>query len=535
MSKKPLIIFLTLLLILTSFTFAGCSGGAINTQPDQDEQQQSDAQSPDPADTADVVDVAEDKTPPTYDDDNKRVYVLDIGNMDVLLDHSGNVLLTERDLEILLDWETKEQFYVVSRRIVAKSGEDPVYSEALYALDGSLLIDYDGVSYSAASSDFVLCSEVIYSEDSYSGYYQDTERYLLNPATMQKMEMLENAGYISVIWKKYLAFNNYETYSFKILDFSGKEVFSMENASPVAMTWNDYLLLRFGGENGEHVLDKDMRVVYSCDEMYILEMPLQPLIVDGYAISSDGKVHEDYSWLDNYERAIYIDDEIAFIRYWGDEGKYINTMLNRSFDHLADGDFNYIIKLPYSAERAEKFVALEDNEIVSIGRDGKITVLNNSKTFMRLQALPDDKIMCVYIDAATAGNDTTHWWQASSGAMIIDKEGKVILDIPPDTSPGIISDIELWGAISNISGYGGYTAGPDDSFCLFVRKFKNDRWDLSPIDVYGMDTNLIVKNASAIHEVDKDRLLLTYGFSVGMMDFNGNWLYKTSAFDLMEE
>ena len=535
MHKKSLIIFSSLVLILISFIFAGCFGYAPSTIPGSDKQQQVDIQKPDTADTEAPADTVEEKPAPAYDDDNKSVYVLDTGSKDVLLDHSGNVLLEGKDLEILLNWETKEQFYVIDRRIVAKSGQDPVYTEALYTLDGSMLIDHDSVSYSAVANGFVVCNNVTFSVDGYYGYTGDADRYLLDLTTMKKLKLPDDAGYFTVIWDKYLAYGNYETNSLLIIDFDGYEVFSMENASPVTMPWNDYLLLRYGGDNGEHVMDKDLGIIYSGMEMCLAEMTPQTIIMDDFVISSDGEVLDDYSWIVPYKQQVkYYDDEIAVIAFWDDEGKFNTVLLNRSFDYLNEGVYDYLIKLPYGVGRAEKFVAVRDNEIISIDRDGSISVLNDSKTFLRLEAMPGDKIMCVYINDDDA-NKSLQWWQMPAGAMILDKNGTVLIDIPPASKPGVRSEIELWGAISNIVGYSGYSYDSENSFCLLVRKYNADRWDMSTIDVYGMDANLIVNNASAIHSVDKDRLLLTHGFSVGMMDLDGNWLYKTSAFDLLEE
>ncbi len=63
--------------------------------------------------------------------------------------------------------------------------------------------------------------------------------------------------------------------------------------------------------------------------------------------------------------------------------------------------------------------------------------------------------------------------------------------------------------------------------------YQGDSHDLA--DILGPDGRVLLKNLRSAEIHDDKRVVARRGFEVGLMDFNGNWLWKTSAFTTLED
>lgn len=447
-------------------------------------------------------------------------YIIPAGEADIVVDQNGNEIMRGKDLSLLSpNGYNSTPNYIISTRYVS-TGEDEygypvgVSYSTLYSIDGTLLLDEEKTSYRQAFGKYVISTNM-----SYMDTYSETDTSfsnLIDPTT--GAILYENVGYVTFLGENYIALNGTNGAIVDVVDSSGQHI----EAFPVDLGYNgiekygDYYI-------ASYITTADGSDDYSSMTWHyvLLDDTFSPISKqynfishnnNAYFFCSDeydgtvsvldattGSIVFEADDLYYYDNELYVtrtyENTTTYMLYTADDTLLLTTENSFSMRYNEDGLLSHIY-----------YIDPETNNAVCVDRTGTETARNTTLVAESVTIVTENLVL---IETVVPAEETSlfGFYQYC------------------------LFDNSLHPVGNSPYTYDGYIYQPTDTANYFVASRRNTQGAYATLyDVLDLKGNLKLENIKMIHESTDDRLVVEWGFAVGLIDVNGNWVYKTSAF-----
>ena len=211
------------------------------------------------------------------------------------------------------------------------------------------------------------------------------------------------------------------------------------------------------------------------------------------------------------ESVNYYDGDVLILSSSPFNGSMTSRLCRADGTILADGFAQLSRAAHYDNFDVELFFGLKDNLLVVLDKTGS-----------ELAQLSTQASYANYVGDA----------DGESGAIVLSNR-----DFSPD---GIFTE-ECWMldfSLNTIIPQGQYaslyTFWEGHSF-LIARKVSPESSSFPLVDILSMDGTVLLEDIRNIYSGSADRLVVQWGFWRGLVDFEGNWVYRTSSFNTLED
>lgn len=383
-----------------------------------------------------------------------------------------------------------------------------VYSR-LYDTEGNILIDWENTVYGQAFGDWIVSRDYFDVNIDTAGMEFHAE--LLNTETEEK---IKDVWSLEKLDEHHIAASGFMTGMLGIIDENGKKLagfpWELEDGSDDCMVVGNYLVSYKHNEEDFtydlNVYDTELCLLGSLGNASDSSLYDDGMI--GPYLSLGGNVYdmskEDGDELKPFleaDEVTYVDDEIAVMS--GDaEGTYVlkdwnkQKVLSDSYQKIVRANEDTDVA---NQDKAEYFIGIDSKGFYKLDRNGKVVASANMENVGNVSALKSGFVAI-----------TDDWEHAA----LYDLNLKEVIPADRYTDIGIVYDDEK---------------DPKNSLynCGFYMDEEHMRMDL----VKG-DGTVVVKNASGIGLAKDGRIALSRGQSVGLIDFDGNWITKMKKYEL---
>jgi hypothetical protein len=448
---------------------------------------------------------AEEKQTATAYDIKDNIYVLARNNQWGVLNSKGEFVIApqEYSLNILRDSITHAPKYIQASKIIPGEKdeeygvywEDNQYLNALYDAEGNLIYDFAEGYFSDVYGDYLRM-------------YRDEKEQLVNMKTGEARD-LENTN-IST-YNGLLVMSDYEKPGIRFYDENMalvKELPDYHFNYTTKDNGKTYFIVQ-DAERQAGLLDENFNLVVPCEYRWINDVNGNFVRAEDQSqcdVVIDITTGETVMALDPSENLYYYDGNLALIATNDKYGK-------RAYDMIHLKEDNRIDSYPYLSVINKNTWGQGAGGFLIKNEDGTTTILDKEgKVFLEL--------------------DEECWASCNENYFIIDYYGNIDGTRPTEMYKLDGTKLDLPKEYASISSMYHYEPLPS----LEARyEDRSGNWKTDILDENG---NLLVENLQiyTVNDFESDycdgyRILARRGFSQGMMDMAGNWIYKESAFD----
>ncbi len=492
----------------------------------------------------------------------KDVYVISEGNLDTFgdgqgtvsvgqnavyhyaVDGEGKVILpaTKDSIGILYDKQTEEPRYLTQYHIDASDQRDEygfpenvTYMAALYDLDGNLVRDYAECSYGQLIGDTV-------------AYYDGDTVSLLNIKTGETI--YENLQSLDIMDSRIFATTADQQYI--LGDYAGNVIKRIESGQyNYALGYQDYVVVVQDDLHGIMDADGNMRVEAKYSDIqklwdnYVLcinaesydvldidtgelvfQSPDQVNYYDGTTaiIRKTEKGNDDIGQDEKYQELLKEDPAAA-----KDYARRYNGKFGEDKLYLADAQGNIFSEAyemlyacyneddnsgqQYFQGRKQRQEKEDAQDTISVLDSTGQVLFNFTGQSVSVDPAGNDRFIVSDFGGKMLDDGT---YVNQSKAMFVDKEGKPLIDNKKyqyiNTLYNSRGEKEQYYTASYVSSQG-----------------------LTLYDLLDSNGNVLVSQLKSCYQCDGRRIVGTKGFSSGLMDMKGNWIYETSVFQELED
>ncbi len=455
------------------------------------------------------------------------------------IDRDGNELppkaeeQNEYESHELIDLLTDEPRYEVriqSELVDTEYGPAFQSLRSLWSLDGKMLVDWDKLIYGEAFGDYVLRE---YNDGIGTPYYYDDElpaKYhceLYNTVT-GKTEF-SGAASAGVLENGNIALFGRKGVPLGIITPEGEVVSGFPTPKEYygAGVKGNYITASDTDPTASFATKRQMHYLLDADWNELLEY--ENINANFYRLRGDwlmfsGGGREGIYSLDEKAEVFAVDgmtieyfDGMRAIAQTGSYrgGEPISAGLYTLQNEALAAGFLWLIPADGDEDEnpAERFIGLKDGRAVLIDRDGKELAASGP-----LEGAKNVNFLCEGLYTCyTESEDGSSYGEGllGSGLEIIIPAGK-------------------YGSfnIENIDWQTAKRPTAEEALISATRLYNDDRPGLSlnRYDLLDHTGNVIIDNVTAVYGWGEDRLAIERGFSIGLIDFNGEWIAKRSIF-----
>ena len=417
-----------------------------------------------------------------------RTFALQLGNTCQIVNTNGEMVFQDPNAELVYDMITWKPQYIVRYRY-EKLAEDEngwvtdsrTWAD-LYDLDGNPLLENLDISY------VNLFGKCLYGTSGGSG-----GKLLKLPSGET---LMDHVSFVSAVGDKFLMLHDENGQAIGFADADGNIT---ETSGPALYSFDEHgYYISVDWETGRYgLLDSSFGEVFPAEYENVSIAGDYVLLWDGY-ISRAIKLPEMKEALTMEGWALnYFDGEVGVIRNYN---LMESHLIDANGNFLSQGSWSYIFysQLPYPAD---VFIASNDSGCALLSRDGSIILQKEDGS---LSPLGDG----VY---SLSGFETVDGKNVSC-SQAIDVQGNVIV---PEGRYN-------WLTIC-------YNMG--EPLPLFTGTYQTGQGNYRT-DVLDLEGNIILSGLKDLYRTDGEYFAVEKGFSAGIMDREGNWLYQTSAFQM---
>lgn len=457
-------------------------------------------------------------TPPAG---TKRLYSLRMGDVwgsqaeYTILDEDGRVVMQGRNLSIIYNQATGMPQCIVAQRYETERGSgvwggysSKTYS-ALYDTEGNLLEDWQETGYSGGLGSYIM-------RWANSGSMLDGWRgssYLYNIYTKERI--YEGINYLYSMGDGQWAAMDGAGVMMGILDAQANAIlgFPMQREFGYTYTWGKGYITTLQGTNAgcTAVLDANFDVLYTAEaDVYLSGM-------GDWLVEQNWEANESRILDSDFEEVYAIQGE-ARIDYYDGETMLLYDYNIRYGTVLCDGNGNeigdaYEWVVPGSAYGnydAEQFVAYRDGILYMLDGGGNELARKEGECYSCEYVAPGR-----YVLYGTSG-EVSPRGGSDDAYVLVDENLEALSD--------------TYGFLYNC-----YVPYAQEEDGYLEGGWYSDSYARAKIDVLDVDGNIVLADVTEVQEYAADRFVVVWGFSCGLVDRQGNWLYKTSAFGVLED
>lgn len=447
---------------------------------------------------------ASDKTSTADYDVKDNIYVIARNNQWGILDTQGKFVIEpqEYQLNILRDSITHEPKYIQASKIIPGKKdeeydvywEDNEYLNALYDTKGNLIYDFAEGWFSDVYGDYL-------------SMYRDEKMQMVNMKTGESLDVEDTN--ISV-FKDYIVMSHYDEPGIKFYNANMELVKELPEYN-FNYTTRDNEKTYFIVQNEERqagLFDENFNLVVPCEYRWINEVNGNFVRAEDQSqcdVVIDITTGETVMALDPAEDLYYYDGNLALVATYDKYG-------NRTYDMIHLNEDNRIDTYPYLSIINNSAWGHGANGFLVKNEDGTSTIL--------------DKEGNVFLEL-----DGECWASCNDKYFIIEYYGDKEENRPVELYKPDGTKLDLPKDYASLHPMYQYEALP------YLEAGYRDNQDNWRIDILDEDGNLLIENLQiyTFSDFESDycdgyRILARRGFSQGMMDMQGNWLYKESIF-----
>lgn len=508
-------------------------------------------------------------------------YLLRDGSLSVVLDPSGMAVLEGANLYILHDMLTGEPRCIIQRR--AGGEKQDSLEEAVYDINGKLLLDWQPAHYLYVVGSLLVAD---YS-DSRHGPFMMMIGTGATAVDLETGETFTDAPYeLSAVpdysgqvygpgrsQTRYLSGDVYRDGEFcsALYDEGLRElaVFNRDTGGYFASyTWYGFdisptakngMSTVYNAADGSVVLRGKVRLCKYMDVLLVGEVAITPR---GELLRADEIGATDW-YADllyeepRYERQRYCDEELVIREKrntYGQDDMYFlfyNTGPGNTSKIVAS---YYLTLIPIRATPAAKATGFlgvnQSGTLVLLDRQGQKLATDTRHNYGWVDELKPGVYVASYRDDVEGSVLRTG---NVDGFIAVDETltpvfeldaAQMLTALGADSTGPIRLAVSVYYGSAAWSGRDYYQA--NDSLTALPRNpwhtpysllvgYTHPQTGQTVYDIYDTSFNRLFTGLSGIFGLREDRLLLRQGFRVGMMDYDGNWLYSTSAFNSWED
>ena len=437
------------------------------------------------------------------------------------IDRDGNTINKDEQYDVLYDVMTGEPQCLVRTDEVA-NGKDEYGNvtsttfSALFDLDETLLHDWEECRYVQGFGNFVIRrTGDYYNLESSDGIQSVLWNFKTGAAHT------ENVFWTESLSENEALMSDGNDNLIGVVDKSGTMIseVSYQGQYVYARAWNDYILARTVGQEGEF------------DKIYLLNEALEPLL--------------SYSTLqESWEgKVLYYEDRAEGIA----EAKGIINVSGEELYRLPQGEsvsyFNENVAITFSDNSTlqnHRIINLKTGTVLSEG-EGEV-VCN-----MNIENGKHNELFLIITNSSLQVLDTDGWRSevkdvqgANFGEILNNGFIRIMTNSADDSYSDMLLDSELnvivpsgvYDYIRQVSKW----SGGKEYFgnALICEKYQNNNFR-SSIDILDPQGNILVEGLNAVYDSGPNRLAVRKGFDMGLMDWQGNWIVKRSIFSELQD
>ncbi len=447
---------------------------------------------------------AQDKIPTADYDVKDNLYVISRNNQWGVLNAKGEFIIApqENQLIILRDSVTHAPCYIQASKIIPGKKdeeydvywEDNQYLNALYDSKGNLIYDFDEGYFSDVYGDYLRM-------------YRDEKEQLVNMKTGESLN-LEDTN-IST-YNELFVMSDYEEPGIRFYDTDMglvKELPDYFFNYTTKANGKTYFIVQ-NEERQRGLLDENFNLIVPCQYNWINDINGNFVRAEDQSQCSvviDITTGETVMTLDPSENLYYYDGNLALVSTNDKYGKRTYDMIHLTEDNRTD-TYPYLSVINDSTWGHQAGGFLVKNE------DGTTTILDKAGK------------VCLELD--------DECWASYNGKyFIIDYYGNIDGRRPTEIYKPDGTKVDLPKDYDTISSMYHYEPLP------YLEARYEDRQGAWKTDILDESGNLLVENLQiyTVNDFESDycdgyRILARRGFSQGLMDMKGNWLYEESVF-----
>lgn len=451
--------------------------------------------------------------------------VLEDQNKMVALDQAGNVLLEDQIVRVLYDAITEKPYLLVAERLAGQtlnfddSGERLAFPDesALFDLQGKLILDWQSNhAYAAAFGEYVVLQDPPLRET-----FENTER----PATARCLNYVTGETVLANFSNIEPVGNGKEAQVFREGKSLGLVNSTMEKTKgwpwkeemSIEMAWNDYYIAKYQNNN-----TKEIEFYY---QYQLLDQQLAPVIPGYYQMFVFDCTFKDYLFFGK--------------NHWPKRTSDLTQISMGSVSR--EGQVEYL-----PPEITE--ILFYDGELIMAGVDASLNknlrpdtlnvLMEKSGKILVEYPLPDPGSVVRFKD----GTFNYTIYQNESSFITYDRNGEVIAEIALDnTSLFYVISTELVyynsyepllavfrdKQLETVASFESSSVSPiadTDEYFINVDSSESSRYSL--INTRG---DAIIEGIDKFKSTYGGRMVVLKDGFLGLMDYEGNWLYKISA------
>lgn len=420
-----------------------------------------------------------------------RILLMRLGDETRIVNTAGKLMFAGRNLDLLYDLFTGEPRFIVQRRYEKLSEdengwvtESEVYS-TLYDLEGTLLRDENKVEYNAAFGDYLI------------SWAPNGNGKLFRFSTGEIV--LENISY-ALRMGDYVSVYDEESNPLILVDADGnlmeaRAVNCYESSNP------DYYVSYSREGDAYGLLDRTLEEV--------LPQAYERLqVVGDYILTWDGTMSKALRLSDRTE--VFSIDGWVLIYYDGEAGiiqseDYGNCWLIDGKGEILSNDACDYINAGAEFYPAEAFVAERLGAGLLLNQQGAVLAQKPGGYFNELSS---GLYALTWSTQDAEGNHVSH-------SCVLDENGNTV--IPEGRYNWLNSCYDRSGPCGLLTGT--YRTGRGSYLT----------------DLLDADGRILLSGLNSVDQISGDYLVVKRGFSAGIMDLKGNWLYRTSTFQSLDD
>ena len=427
--------------------------------------------------------------------EDARVLSIYNGDETLIVNTAGKVLLSGRNVSVLTDAFTREPAYLVSKRYEVKDRDeggwvtDAATFSTLYDLNGETVRPETEGDYSLVFGDFLLV-----------GDYSDSNTRLERLSTGETV--MKDFSY-GVPSEKYVGLHDSEGNELVRIDRDGNFFEPGEELYIYSLSNTDYYVSYDNEQNLWGLLDADLNEV--------IPMLYENVSVTGdYALVQDQgstrvlKLPECAEVLSTDERVTYFDGEVGIKCDWNYQFYWLTDVRG---ERISPYDYTVIYVSDVDMPNRAFTARTNDGAAVLLGRDGhEMLRRGNSEIY---QIGNDAFTLSWYTETPEKDGGSRYTYYST----VVDSQANTL--IPQGRYSWVYRTI-FPGGTEILEG---------------VKTGANN----SVIDLLNPDFSVRISGLKSICSVSGNYLGVIQGFSMGVMDMDGNWIYKTSTFRTLED
>ncbi len=439
-----------------------------------------------PSEGASVSESSEASEPSVPRPEDVRTFALWLDDTHQIVNTNGEMILQDPNAELLYDMATSRPQYIVQyRHEKLAESEDGWITDSrtwanIYDLNGNLLLENLDISY------VNLFGKCLYCTSGGSG-----GKLLKLPSGET---LMDHVSFVSAVGDKFLMLHDENGQAIGFADADGNIT---ETSGPALYSFDEHgYYISVDWETGRYgLLDSSFGEVFPAEYENVSITGDYVLLWDGY-ISRAIKLPEMKEVFSMEGWALnYFDGEVGIIRNYD---VLESRLIDAKGNFLTQEPWNYI-DVGVVSYPIQSFCASGDDGCALIGRDGSILLQKKDGS---LSPIGENLYSLSWIE--TVNGESAAYSQA------IDAQGNVI--VPKGRYE--------WLTIC-------YNLG--ERLPLFTGIYQTGQGNYRT-DVLDLEGNIVLSGLKNLYQTDGEYFAVEKGFSAGILDREGNWLYQTSTF-----